>query len=111
RLRDVAEFLKRLQGNTMGSDAGSNLKDGTLLTPNNYRTWKNEMRVILTAKGQWECVKRPGDEYTSHRDAKAYETIRKYCGLEMLPHIMYTECPKEAWTLLAQADAASHKEK
>ncbi|KAI3968346.1 hypothetical protein MKW92_052335 [Papaver armeniacum] len=114
RLGDVAKFLKRVQGYTMSSDAGENLEDTAtaILTQSNYRTWKNDMEAFLKSKGLWYCVKPLGDKYyTSSRDAEACETIKKYCGVEMLPHIMYTDCPREAWILLEQADAASREEK
>ncbi|KAI3836658.1 hypothetical protein MKX03_034941, partial [Papaver bracteatum] len=105
RLRNIAEFIKSLQ------DCVNDPYQYHLLTPSNYQDWKKAMKYRLKDIGLWYCVKHPGDNFVSDRDAEAFATIKMYCGIEMLPHIMYTDDPKEAWNLLAQADAASPEEK
>ncbi|KAI3947596.1 hypothetical protein MKW92_009755 [Papaver armeniacum] len=81
------------------------------LTPTNYEIWKVHLKKILRKNKLWSRVKLDSYYFNDDIDKKAYEFIANSCSQEMLPHIIYTTNPKEAWDQLKQAEAASVEEK
>ncbi|GKU96363.1 hypothetical protein SLEP1_g9604 [Rubroshorea leprosula] len=80
-----------------------------LLTKNNYKTWRVQMKCYLSSKGLWDIVSgeeqpAPGSsgEWTRKNDA-ALHAIQISCGTKAFREIDTTSSAKDAWEMLMKS--------
>ncbi|GLT26013.1 hypothetical protein SLA2020_011040 [Shorea laevis] len=80
-----------------------------LLTENNYKTWRVQMKSYLSSEGLWDIVSGeeppgPGSsgEWTRKSDA-ALHAIQISCGAKAFRAIDTTSSAKDAWEILMKS--------
>ncbi|KAI3893163.1 hypothetical protein MKX03_020188 [Papaver bracteatum] len=107
--KDAWDNLAAPSAATTTTNFNAAIIDDTLLTSNNYESWRVHMTNKLTSQDLLAVLERR--QYDVYKNKQALKSIRKSCGLEMQLHIICATSPQEAWEWLAEASAATEKEK